>query len=290
MDIDKSTWSFNSHTFDCSKPLFIGVLNVTPDSFSDGGKYLWREEAVSHAVGLIKSGADIIDIGGESTRPGSDEVSARVEIDRIIPVIEGLAELNVNVPISIDTRKLEVAEVAVKSGATIINDVSALRDSQEMGSFIAENDLGLILMHMLGRPKTMQIEPSYENVIDEVSDFLEERLSYAESCGVKSDAIVLDPGIGFGKLLEHNLSIINNGASFNKLNRPMLIGPSRKRFIGEITGKTVDNREPGTIAACIMALEAGYRLFRIHEVDQVKQAIDVAWALMNPESTIISHV
>jgi len=274
-------WNFSDRKLDCSKPVIMGIINVTPDSFSDGGKFADHKDAIEQAVKFASDGVDIIDIGGESTRPGSEPVSDEDELRRVLPVIEGIKEKGIEIPISIDTRKLIVAEKAVDAGAVIVNDVSALRDSPELGHFAAEKDLGLVLMHMLGRPREMQDDPKYDDVISEISGFFVDRLEFATGCGVKRENIVMDPGIGFGKLLEHNITILRECGSFLKLGHPVLIGPSRKRFIGEILDKTVDQRLHGTIGACVAAMVSGARIFRVHDVGPVKEALDVAWTVLN---------
>jgi len=273
-------WEFAGHSIDCSKPVLMGIVNVTPDSFSDGGKFFNTGDAVAQALKLVTDGADILDIGGESTRPGSEPVTIDLEIERVIPVIRGIRDAGIKVPISIDTRKLEVAEKAVDAGAVIINDVTALRDNPEIGSLVSERNLGLVLMHMQGRPQSMQENPHYDDVIAEISEFFLERLDFAQSRGVKPENIVLDPGIGFGKLLEHNLTIIAECGRFLEIGRPVLIGTSRKRFIGEILDRKVDKRLFGTIGSCVAALYSGARIFRVHDVGPVREAIEVAWSVL----------
>jgi len=279
MEISSATWDIGSAIIACDRPVIMGVINVTPDSFSDGGRFFDQIDAVKQGMKLANDGADILDIGGESTRPGSDPVSVEDELSRVIPVIKGLREIGITKPISIDTRKLAVAEKAVQAGANIVNDVSALRDDTELASFCAEKKIGLVLMHMLGRPRTMQVEVRYDDVIREIGEFFEERLAFASQNGIDENKIALDPGIGFGKLLEHNLRILNECGKWLEFGRPILIGPSRKRFIGELTGEGTDERLGGTIAACIMAFLSGARIFRVHDVKHVKQALDVANAI-----------
>ncbi len=269
-------WKFGSRTIDCSKPVVMGVVNVTPDSFSDGGDFLDTRTAIDRAVQLAYDGADILDIGGESTRPGSDPVSVDEELGRVIPVIEGFLDAGIDVPVSIDTRKLEVAEIAVESGAEIVNDVSALRDSTALGRFCAEYNLGLVLMHMLGLPKTMQSEPHYLDVIGEIGEFFDERIQYAVGEGIQREQIVLDPGIGFGKLLDHNLRILRECGVWLKFGRPIMVGPSRKRFIGDLLGIPEKERLSGTIGACISSYAAGASIFRVHDVKPVRQALEIS--------------
>ncbi len=274
-------WTFRGHALDTTRPVIMGIVNVTPDSFSDGGKFIDPENAIRHAVDLVKQGADIIDIGGESTRPGSAPVLLQEEIDRVIPVIEGIKGKGITTPISIDTRKVKVAGKAVKAGAVIVNDVAALDDEPELADLIAGGNLGAVLMHMQGRPKLMQAEPHYDDVIGEIGEFFEERLDFAIGRGIPEENIILDPGIGFGKLLGHNLEILRRCGEWLKYGRPLMIGPSRKRFIGEILGNDVTDRMYGTIGACVTALNSGARIFRVHDVKAVREAIEVAYSILN---------
>ncbi len=280
------TWEFGSESFDCSKPVIVGIINVTPDSFSDGGRFFEPEDAIRQGIALAEDGADILDIGGESTRPGSDPVSEAEELRRVIPVIEGIRETGVSAPISIDTRRIEVARKAVEAGATIVNDVSAFRDSTELASFCAENKLGVVLMHMLGTPRNMQVDPHYDDVIEEIGAFFEERMEFATSEGIPAERIVLDPGIGFGKLLEHNLRILRECFKWMKLGRPIMIGPSRKRFIGELLDVEVGERLPGTIGACVTAYMTGARVFRVHDVVPIKHALEVAYSIITCKAAV----
>jgi dihydropteroate synthase len=278
---DSLTWTFADRSILCDRPVLMGIVNVTPDSFSDGGKFFDTSTAVEHARQLVADGADILDIGGESTRPGSDSVSVDEEIRRVVPVIEALRDSGVQTPISIDTRKLKVAEKAVKAGAQIVNDVSALRNEPDLADFIAQNGLGVVLMHMLGMPKTMQQDPHYSNVIDDIRAFLMDRMAFATQHGIAPERIVLDPGIGFGKTVEHNLQILRDCGSRLDLGRPILIGPSRKAFIGKILGVEPDQRLAGTIAACVMSFISGARIFRVHDLRPVKEALSIAHAIRN---------
>lgn len=264
----------------------MGIVNVTPDSFSDGGLYLDPEQAVSHGHELAASGADWLDIGGESTRPGSEGVSLEDELERVMPVVESLAGPDgPGVPVSIDTSKAEVARQAVAAGAKLINDVTALRGDSDMPDVCARAsaDAGaeVCLMHMLGEPRTMQQDPRYEDVVQEVKDFLEERMQVAVDAGVAEDKILLDPGIGFGKTLQHNLALLRGLPELALLGRPLLVGPSRKRFIGELSGSAgeADDRLPGTIAACIASAERGAAILRVHDVGPVHQALQIAGAI-----------
>jgi dihydropteroate synthase len=265
------------------KPLLMGVVNVTPDSFSDGGLYLDEEKAIAHGRELAQAGADILDVGGESTRPGAEAVSAEEEIARTEPVV---AELTVDLAqtgreVSIDTSKLAVAEAALDAGATIVNDVTALRGDPEIGPLCAERDAGLILMHMQGDPRTMQENPTYDEVVDDVRAFLAERLEAALAAGVAEERIWLDPGIGFGKNLDHNLELLRRlGELRRALGRPLVVGASRKSFIGRIDGSEVGERLGGTIAASIVAAAEGADVLRVHDVAEVAQAAKVAAAIL----------
>lgn len=275
-----SKWSFCNRIIDTSIPVIMGIVNVTPDSFSDGGKFFDPDSAIAHAVELAEEGADILDIGGESTRPGSDPVLLDEEIRRVVPVIEGIIAKGITIPISIDTRRLNVAEKAVEAGAMIVNDVAALSDELEIADLVAEKNLGVVLMHMQGRPKIMQEKPHYDDVIGEIGDFFRERLDFAIGKGIPDENIVLDPGIGFGKLLEHNLEILANCGEWLKMGHPILVGLSRKRFIGEILGNDVSDRLYGTIGACVSALYSGARIFRVHDVKAVREALKVAFTIL----------
>lgn len=257
----------------------MGILNVTPDSFSDGGFYFSREKAIAKGIQLLEEGADILDIGGESTRPGSESVSAQEEAGRVLPVITALRE-QTDIPISIDTSKAEVAREALAAGANIINDVSALRFDPEIAHLAAENDVPVILMHMQGMPKTMQVAPHYENLLLEIKKFLAERIRLAISAGVNKDNIIIDPGIGFGKTLKHNLSLIKNLDFLEELDRPLLVGISRKAFIGKILNLPPEERQEGTIAAAIISMLHGTHILRVHDVAAIKRAVRVAEAIM----------
>jgi dihydropteroate synthase len=255
----------------------MGVVNVTPDSFSDGGLYLDVDAAVRHANELFDEGADIVDIGGESTRPGAEEVGVRDEVERVIPVIDRLQGT-----ISVDTRKLEVAEQAVQAGARIVNDISAFRHDPEMAGLVASSGAGCCLMHMLGDdPKTMQDDPQYDDVVDDVKAFLEERLEFAVSEGVREDKIWLDPGIGFGKTVDHNLELLRRLDEIVAIGRPVAIGTSRKSFLGKITGREPQDRVAGTVATNVIALERGASVFRVHDVRATVDALKVATATLS---------
>jgi dihydropteroate synthase len=270
----------------------MGVVNVTPDSFSDGGLYLDHDAAVAHGRELAAEGADWLDIGGESTRPGAEPVAEDEELRRVIPVLEDLAGV---VPLSIDTSKLAVAQAALDAGATLVNDVTAFRSAPELAGLVAERDALCILMHMLGEPRTMQRDPHYDDVVSEVKAFLEERLAFAVAEGVPEDRVMLDPGIGFGKTLEHNLELIRRLDEIAALGRPVVIGTSRKSFLGRITGREVDERVPGSIASNVLAYERGARVFRVHDVAPVRDGLLVAaatvrepWPPTTPRTTTSS--
>jgi dihydropteroate synthase len=251
------------------------VVNVTPDSFSDGGQFDDPEQAIAHGRRLAAEGASILDVGGESTRPGADPVSTDDELARVIPVIEGLAG---TARVSIDTMKLDVARAAVTAGATYVNDVTAFRHDPDLAGFVADHGLDCCLMHMLGEPRTMQRDPRYVDVVSEVKAFLYERMEAAIAAGVPEARIQLDPGIGFGKTMEHNLELLARLGELTDLGRPLVIGTSRKTFIGRLTGRDVTGRVHGTVATCVIALERGARVFRVHDVAAVSDALKVAAA------------
>jgi dihydropteroate synthase len=254
-------------------PVMMGILNVTPDSFSDGGAFQNPAEALRQAHRLAEDGADIIDVGAESTRPGSDRVPPEEQIERLRETLP--AAVATGALVSIDTTSATVAEWALNNGASIVNDVSAGRDDPQLLALVAAREVPLVLMHMLGQPKSMQESPRYDDVIADVRAFLEERLAAAESAGVRVDQCVLDPGIGFGKTLSHNLALLTDGVrELASMGRPVLIGPSRKRFIGQIADQPdATRRVGGTVAACLAARRAGATLFRVHDVLPVRQAI-----------------
>lgn len=260
------------------RPVVMGILNVTPDSFSDGGAYLAPADALKRARQLVTEGADVLDVGAESTRPGSQRVSPGEQLDRLRPILPIFAE--VGVPVSIDTTSSEVAAAALDAGAVILNDVSAGRDDPDLFALAAERSTPLVLMHMLGEPKSMQADPHYEDVVAEVAGFLADRLAAAEAAGVAREKVILDPGIGFGKTLEHNLALLAGIDSIAALGRPVLVGPSRKRFIGELSGeRDAARRVPGTIAASLAAWRGGATLLRVHDVEAIRQALAVAVAI-----------
>jgi dihydropteroate synthase len=269
----------NTHTLG-QKTWFMGVINVTPDSFSDSGAYFDKDKAVAQGLELEKQGADILDIGGESTHPGSDPISVKEELKRIIPVIKELRK-RTKVLISVDTTKAKVAEAALAEGADIINDISAFRFDDRMPLLASETGAPVILMHMKGVPKSMQNNPYYEDLYEEIRCFLAERIDRATAYGIKREKIIIDPGIGFGKSLEHNLAIINNLQFLEGLGRPILVGISRKSFIGKILNLPPQERAEGTIASAILSILKGAHILRVHDVEQVKRAITVAEAITN---------
>jgi dihydropteroate synthase len=257
-------------------PVLMGVVNVTPDSFSDGGLYLDADAAVEHGERLAAEGADILDVGGESTRPGSEGVPAEEELRRVLPVVEGLAS---GPKVSIDTTKAVVARAALDAGASIVNDVSAFRFEPELAGLVADAGADCCLMHMLGEPRTMQEDPRYGDVVDDVKSFLEERLAFAVGEGVPEQRVWLDPGIGFGKTAEHNLQLLRRLDEIVAIGRPVVVGTSRKSFLGKLTGgRPEDDRLAGTIATNVVALERGASVFRVHDVAQVRDALLVAAA------------
>ena len=256
----------------------MGVVNVTPDSFSDGGEFLDPGAAIAHGRQLVADGAHILDVGGESTRPGAQPVDADEELDRVMPVIEGLA--GIEAELSIDTTKVEVARRALEAGAAIVNDVSAFRFEPELAELVAEAGTECCLMHMLGEPRTMQDDPRYDDVVADVKAFLEERMAFAIAAGVSEERIWVDPGIGFGKTLEHNLELLRRLDEIVAIGRPVVVGTSRKSFLGRITGKREKERVPGTIATNVLALERGAQIFRVHDVAEVAEALTVAAATL----------
>ncbi len=271
----------------------MGVVNVTPDSFSDGGLFLDAGAAVTHARELIAEGADIVDVGGESTRPGAEPVPAVQELRRVLPVVEGIVAAHAHAVVSIDTSKASVARAALGAGASIVNDVSALRADPEMAGLVAESGCECCLMHMLGEPRTMQADPRYADVVDDVRAFLEERLAHAVREGVREERIMLDPGIGFGKTVAHNLTLLRRLDELASLGRPLVVGTSRKSFLGRILADAAVQAEPvdaarrlgGTIATNVLALERGASVFRVHDVAPVRDALATAAATLNPRWT-----
>jgi dihydropteroate synthase len=261
-------------------PLVMGIVNVTPDSFSDGGRYFNRDEAVKHALDLLDEGADILDIGGESTRPGSDPVSLEEEINRVIPVISELRRLT-NKPISIDTTKAGVAKLAIENGAEIINDISGFRFDPDMKYIAAEAGAGTMIMHTLGPPKTMQTEIKYRSLLDDIYNFLQNRAKELQDNGVNPESIVIDPGIGFGKMLEHNLEILRNLPFFKQMGYPLLIGASKKSFIGAVLDQDVQNRSEGTLAVDSVITHLGVDIIRTHDVKCTRRVIKMTKSILD---------
>jgi dihydropteroate synthase len=262
-----------------SRCLVMGVVNVTPDSFADGGRYLDPRAAVAHGLALAAEGADLLDVGGESTRPGATDVEEAVELARVLPVIEGLAAAT-DVPVSVDTRKAAVARAALHAGAAIVNDVSAGRDDPDLLGVAAEAGAPLVLMHMQGTPATMQDDPRYDDVLAEVEAFLQERCAAAEAAGVAADALVVDPGIGFGKRDEHNYALLAGLARLTRLGHPLLVGTSRKGFIGRALDLPVEERLEGTAATVVWAVERGARIVRVHDVAPMVRTVRMTEALL----------
>jgi len=271
-----SVWVCGRHTISLDRPRIMGILNVTPDSFSDGGRWLDPEAAVRRGLELVAEGADILDIGGESTRPGAAEVPVDEELQRVTPVIGALAR-QVSIPLSVDTRKSMVARAALAAGAAIVNDVSALGDP-DMAAVVREADAGVVLMHSRGTPADMQHAPQYEDVVAEVSAFLAARIQVAMNAGIGRERIVIDPGIGFGKTTAHNLALLGALEKLAEL-APVLVGASRKRFIGEITGAPADQRLPGSLTVAVWSLMRGAAILRVHDVAATRAAVRMAGAL-----------
>jgi dihydropteroate synthase len=259
------------------KPKLMGVINVTPDSFSDGGQYLDPDVAVRHGEELVRDGAEILDVGGESTRPGAVEVDEAEELRRVEPVVRALAG---GTTVSIDTSKLAVAEAALDAGASIVNDVTAFKHDPEMATLCAERGVGVVLMHMPGNPRTMQDDPRYDDVVDDVKAFLVERMEFAVGQGIDEGRIWLDPGIGFGKTLEHNLELLRRLRELRELGRPLVVGTSRKSFIGKVDGSDVEDRIGGSIASSVLAAVEGADVLRVHDVAEMAQALAVANAVL----------
>jgi dihydropteroate synthase len=271
----KERMVWNGHSLDFSgRTLVMGILNVTPDSFSDGGRYYEPEQAIIHGIELIRAGADILDIGGESTRPGSESVSADEQISRVIPVVENLSK-RTPVPISIDTTSVEVARAAIDAGASIINDISGLRFEPEMAALAAEREVPVIIMHMMGLPRTMQISPSYVDPVGEIKSFLAERVEWAVREGISREKIIIDVGIGFGKRLEDNLAILKHIDNFFDLGLPVLVGHSRKSFIGMLTGEPVEQRDSATLAVSMFLAAHGVHILRVHDVEPTRQGCEI---------------
>ena len=261
--------------------LVMGIVNVTPDSFSDGGEFYSSKDAIAHASKLINEGADIIDIGGESTRPGATEISSSDELKRVIPVIQGIRSNNPDILISIDTTKAIVAKEAVEVGANIINDVSGLSFDSQMPKTVASLNSPIIIMHMKGNPRNMQKNPEYKDLIDEILNYFKERIKIATKAGIDREMIILDPGIGFGKTVEHNFQILSKLNKFNKLELPLLIGPSRKSFIGLTLNLSPEDRDDGTAATVAIGVNNGARIVRVHDVEKMKRVVIITDRIRN---------
>lgn len=263
-------------TLSLDRPLIMGIVNVTPDSFSDGGHFYSPEHAVTHAMKLVEEGADLLDIGGESTRPGAQSVGVEEELERILPVLEGLS--NCGVPLSVDTMKPGVMRAAIRSGADMINDVNALQSPGALRA-VADSGVGVCLMHMQGEPRTMQHNPHYQDVVAEVKDFLAARIVAAEGAGIARERIVIDPGFGFGKALEHNLALLRNLDAFQSLAVPLLAGLSRKSMLGALTGLGVAERMVPGLAAAVISAMKGAKILRVHDVKETRQALQIVNAV-----------
>lgn len=273
-------WTACQHKFVFPRPTMVmGVVNVTPDSFSDGGRFLDRDRAVEHALALVAEGAEIIDVGGESTRPGAEPVAEPEEINRVLPVIEDLA-MRIHVPISIDTMKPGVAGEALAAGASIVNDVGANRRDDAMWRLVAETGAGYVCMHMQGAPRTMQDQPTYTDVVHETHGFFKDRMEALSRAGVQAEQVVLDVGIGFGKTSEHNLQLLGALQRFTKLSRPLLLGASRKSFIGRVLGAEVEERLPGSLACACIGVQLGVNILRVHDVAATVQAVRMTEAIL----------
>ena len=278
-------WRACDRSWEFPRPtLVMGVVNVTPDSFSDGGKFQSTNQAVEHALRLAEEGADILDIGGESTRPRATPVDESVELSRVIPVIEKLAG-QTQAALSIDTQKPTVAQAAVKAGAVIINDIAANREDEAMWQLVAETGAGYVSMHMQGTPQTMQEAPQYDNVVNDVEAFFISRMTRWNDWGMALEQVVLDPGIGFGKTVEHNLALLAALERFTKMQRPLLVGASRKSFIGHVTNTEVNDRLPGSLACACRAAQAGAGVVRVHDVKETVQALQTWEAIEKHESS-----
>jgi len=275
-------WSCVQHRLRLGeRTLIMGILNVTPDSFSDGGRFKDEERAVARAMEMIEEGADLIDVGGESTRPGADAVDPDEELRRVIPVIEQICRQS-EVPVSIDTTKAEVAEAALGVGACIVNDVSGAADPA-MVDLVAQSGAGLVLMHMQGTPRTMQAAPEYEDVTRDVVEFLDDRIASVVSRGLGREQVCVDPGIGFGKTLSHNLELLRGLAAFQELGRPVLVGLSRKSFLGQLTGREVGDRLAGSLAGLVYAITRGAHILRVHDVKESCDTARIADILVSAE-------
>jgi dihydropteroate synthase len=284
---------FRARQFEFTFPrsvMIMGIVNVTPDSFSDGGRHYATDAAVAHAFRLVEEGADLIDVGGESTRPGATLVSAELELKRVIPVIELLRARVPNIPISIDTQKAAVASAAITAGANIINDIAANRSDPEMWKLAASTGAGYIAMHMQGTPQTMQNSPGYRNVVADVETFFKDRLERLRENGVKPEQVALDVGIGFGKTVDQNIQLLGALSGFQKFNRPLLLGVSRKSFIEGLTGAAAQDRLPGSLAAAVLAARDGVQIVRVHDVAATRQALQVAEAVTKSAGHVAAEI
>ena len=270
--------------FDLSRPLVMGIVNVTPDSFSDGGQHFQHDAALAHAQHLIAEGADIIDIGGESTRPGARPVGVQEELDRVLPIIEGLR--GAPAPISVDTCKPQVMQAAIAAGAQMVNDINALQGAAAMNA-VAAGNVAVCLMHKQGNPQTMQTQPQYQNVVAEISEFLRERIAAAEAAGIGRERIVIDPGFGFGKTLAHNLDLLRHLDKLRELGVPVLAGLSRKSMLGALTGREAGDRVMASVAAALIAVQRGASIVRVHDVRETVDALKI-WNAVNTKNTV-SH-
>jgi dihydropteroate synthase len=274
------TWTLRQQTWQFGGfPKLMGIVNVTPDSFSDGGQFFDPTRAVDQCLRLVAEGADLIDVGGESTRPGAEPVGEAEELRRVVPVVAEIAS-RVSVPISIDTTKAAVAQRALEAGASIVNDVSGLLFDPRMAEICAQARAGVICMHMQGTPRTMQIDPSYQDVVREVADYLAERLAALEERGIDRERVVIDPGIGFGKTPDHNLTILKHIPQFRALGRPVLIGHSRKRFLGKILRRKLDESSAATLGVALAAALTGADILRVHDVAATHDALAACWSVL----------
>jgi dihydropteroate synthase len=271
-----TAWRVRGHVLSLARPLIMGIVNVTPDSFSDGGQHPTHGAALAHALRLVGEGADILDIGGESTRPGAADVTLEEELERVIPLVQSLAREGV--PLSVDTSKPEVMRAAIDAGAAIINDVQALQSPGAVDA-VAASDCGIVLMHMQGEPRTMQVAPRYEDVVAEVRVFLRERLGVLEAAGVSPDRVALDPGFGFGKTVEHNFTLLRELHRFTSLGCPVLAGLSRKSMLGAVTGRAVGERVTASVVGAVLAAERGAGVLRVHDVAGTRDGLRV-WEAM----------
>jgi dihydropteroate synthase len=273
------TWRLRGRTLEFDRPLILGIVNVTPDSFSDGGRHATTDAAVSFALDLVRQGADLLDVGGESSRPGSQPIPLEEELARVVPVVRALAA-SCEAPLSIDTTKAEVARQALEAGAHIINDITALQSDPHLGEVVRTHEAGVVLMHMQGTPATMQAAPTYTDVLGEVTKFLEARLQAAKDLGIAAGQVVLDPGVGFGKTVEHNLRLIACLGDLQRLGRPVLLGASRKGFLGKVLGRTLEERLAGSLAVVAFAAAQGSaQIVRVHDVAETRDVLTLFQAL-----------